>query len=231
MTGAENYGLLALIGMGGGLVSGAVGFAGGILIVPALVATCGIGAMGDAIVVSFFAVLFNSLSSTFENRKARGKEIFWSLIEGAKWYTCGAIGMALAVAILFGQHKDAMPKQLLACLQLLLAASILIPRAWYQNAQLEHGAVKDSLVGAFVGIFIGGASLVGYYGYTAFASASHIATSHSMIDVVGKTELIVSGFVAAPLGVKLQGKVPTATIKNAIVFLLAASSCYVIFLA
>ena len=68
--------LLALIGLGGGLISGAVGLAGGIFLAPALVAWLGTSAMSEAIVDSFFAVLLNSLSSTIENSKMRGSEAF-----------------------------------------------------------------------------------------------------------------------------------------------------------
>ena len=91
------YVLMALIGAGGGLISGAVGLAGGIFIVPALVALLGTQAMGDAVVVSFFAVLLNSLSATIENRKSRGADAYRALVNGAGCYTsrrggCGADG-------------------------------------------------------------------------------------------------------------------------------------------
>lgn len=163
MTGLENYTALGLIGVGGGLISGAVGLAGGIFIVPALIAIYGTNAMGDAIVVSFFAVLFNSLSATIENRKARGRENFWNLIGSAHWYTLGAIFAALSVAVVFGRHKDSIPKGALAGLQLLLAACMLIPRSWYQSSRLKHGKVKDGFVGAIVG---GISTLIGVGGGT-----------------------------------------------------------------
>jgi len=89
-----HYMVMALIGAGGGLISGAVGLAGGIFIVPALVTLLGTQAMGDAIVVSFFAVLLNSLSATIENRKSRGKDAYWVLVNGAgtalAW--CASVG-------------------------------------------------------------------------------------------------------------------------------------------
>ncbi len=258
------YEWLALIGAGGGLISGLVGLAGGIFIVPALVAMYGIQGMGDAIVVSFFAVLFNSLSTSRANLKTKGADIFWALIRDAKWYTYGAIIAAFIVAVLLGQHKDAIPKELLASLQLLLAVCMLIPRGWYEKARIKHSKWKDTIVGAivggistligvgggtytifyfmthgrevkdctltanFVGIFIGMMSLVGYYGYVAVASASHVATSTSTIDTVGKAILIASGVLAGPFGVKLQKKAPAALIKTVIVLILAASSSYVL---
>lgn len=160
---AIDYGLLALIGAGGGFVSGLVGLAGGIVIVPALVAAYGAPALGDAIAISFFAVLFNSLSTTLENRKARGPETFWQLIDGAKWYTGGAIIAAFIVAVLFGQHKNAIPKQLLAILQLILAVCMLIPRPWYEGVRLKHTKFKDTLVGSLVG---GISTLIGVGGGT-----------------------------------------------------------------
>jgi uncharacterized membrane protein YfcA len=61
MLDLETNGLLALVGVGGGLIAGLVGLAGGIFIVPALVSIYGTAGMNDAIAISFFAVLFNSL--------------------------------------------------------------------------------------------------------------------------------------------------------------------------
>jgi uncharacterized protein len=263
----HTYGLLALVGAGGGLIAGIAGLAGGIVIVPALVVIYGTRGMGDAIVVSFFAVLFNSLSATIENRKARGAKQFEDLVKIANFYTLGAIATAFFVAVLFGQHKGAISKPFLASLQLLLAACMLIPRACYEKARMKHGKLKDTIVGSivggvstligvgggtytifyfltrgrdikdctlianFVGIFIGAMSIAGYYGCVAFASPNHIATSHSIIDAVGKAILIIFGIAACPLGVKLQKRLPAGMIKKTIVLTLAASSCYVLFVA
>jgi len=167
-----SYSLLALIGTGGGLISGAVGLAGGIFIVPALVALLGPQAMGDAIVVSFFAVLLNSLSATVENRKSRGSGAYWALVNGAAWYTLGAAVAALIVAILFGRNQAAISKSLLASLQLLLAVCMLIPRTWYENLRTVRGRLKDAAVGSIVG---GVSTLIGVGGgtYTIFYFLIH----------------------------------------------------------
>lgn len=164
--------LLALIGVGGGLIAGLVGLAGGIFIVPALVGIYGPAGMGDAIVASFFAVLLNSLSTSRANLKAVGPEAYWQLIRGANWYTLGAIAASCLVAVHFGQHKDAIPKQLLAGLQLLLAVCMFVPRAWYEEARLAHGRWRDSIVGALVG---GTSTLIGVGGgtYTIFYFMVH----------------------------------------------------------
>lgn len=166
------YVLMALIGAGGGLISGAVGLAGGIFIVPALVAMLGTQAMGDAVVVSFFAVLLNSLSATIENRKSRGKDAYQALVNGAGWYTSGAALAALMVAILFGRHQDAISKPLLASLQLLLAICMLIPRRWYEKLRAARNRLKDTAVGAIVG---GVSTLIGVGGgtYTIFYFLVH----------------------------------------------------------
>jgi len=167
-----HYVLMALIGAGGGLISGTVGLAGGIFIVPALVALLGTQAMGDAISVSFFAVLLNSLSSTIENRKSRGKGAYWALVNGAGWYTSGAAVAALIVAILFGRHQDAISKPLLASLQLLLAICMLIPRRWYESLRAARTRLKDATVGSIVG---GVSTLIGVGGgtYTIFYFLVH----------------------------------------------------------
>ena len=166
------FALMALIGAGGGLISGAVGLAGGIFIVPALVALLGVQALGDAIVVSFFAVLLNSFSATIENRKSRGKDAYWALVDGAGWYIWAAALAALFVAILFGRHQDAMPKALLAALQLLLALCMLLPRRWVENVRARRTRWKDATVGAVVG---GVSTLIGVGGgtYTIFYFLIH----------------------------------------------------------
>ena len=166
------YVLMALIGAAGGLISGAVGLAGGIFIVPALVALLGTQAMGDAIVVSFFAVLLNSLSATIENRKSRGEKAYRALVNGAGWYTCGAAVAALTVSILFGRHQDAISKTMLASLQLLLAVCMLIPRRWYENLRTARNRLKDAAVGSIVG---GVSTLIGVGGgtYTIFYFLVH----------------------------------------------------------
>ncbi|WP_280154160.1 sulfite exporter TauE/SafE family protein [Piscinibacter sp. XHJ-5] len=172
MTTFQAYPLLALVGAGGGLVSGAVGLAGGIFIVPALVALFGTEAMGDAIVVSFFAVLFNSLSATLENRKSRGAAAYWQLVKGARLYAGAAAVAALAVAAFFGRRPDAVAKPLLAALQLLLAVCMLIPRSWYEHLRAARSRVKDAVVGAIVG---GASTLIGVGGgtYTMFYFLVH----------------------------------------------------------
>jgi len=254
--------LLALIGAGGGLISGAVGLAGGIFIVPALVALFGTSAMGDAIVVSFLSVLFNSLSATLENHKSRGPDAYWGLIKGARLYTLGAAAAALLVAVVFGQHKEAVSKPLLASLQLLLAVCMLVPRAWYENLRVARSRLKDAPVGSivggvstligvgggtytmfyflvhgrqvkdctltsnFVGIFIGLMGVVGYYGTTLLSPG--LLPQHPAIDALGKVVLITFGVIASPLGVRLQARLPAATIKKAVVLILASSSAYVL---
>lgn len=256
--------LLAIVGLCGGVIAGLVGLAGGIFIVPALVAMYGAASMGDAIVVSFFAVLFNSVATSRANLRAVGPDVYWNLIRGAHWYTSGAIGASLLVAVLFGQHINAIPKQLLAALQLMLAMCMLIPRAWYEQFRFGHSGLKDTTAGAmvggistligvgggtytifyflihgraikdctltanFVGIFIGLMSIVGYYGYAAFASFGNVAGA-SVIDATGKIILFVAGALAAPIGVMLQRKAPAALIKRLIVFFLLASSSSVLF--
>ena len=260
----ESYFLLALVGLSGGLISGLVGLAGGIFIVPALVAIYGTQAMGDAIVVSYFSVVFNSLATSHTNFKNVGREAYLSLIRGANWFLYFAIIASVLVAIAFGHHKDAIPKELLAGLQLMLALCMLVPRSWYEAARFNRNKFKDGFVGTlvggistligvgggtyticyfmvhgravkdctltanFVGIFIGLASLTGYFGYMFFAAGPEVNSGQSIISMSGKVVLIMAGVVAAPIGVKLQSMTPAHLIKRIIVLLLAASSSYVL---
>ncbi|MBI2733629.1 MAG: TSUP family transporter, partial [Aquabacterium sp.] len=56
--------MLLVAGALSGLIAGLVGLAGGIVIVPVLVWLYGPPVIHDAIVVSWFAVLFNSIGAT-----------------------------------------------------------------------------------------------------------------------------------------------------------------------
>lgn len=257
----ELYLLLGVTGMAGGLIAGTVGLAGGIFIVPALVALLGTQAMGEAIAISFFAVLTNSLSATLENRKLRGPAGFRALTGDARWYTLGAGSAALFVAGAFGRHPQAIPTTVLASLQLLLATCMLVPRRWYEHLRAAHSPWKDtsfgSLVGAmstligvgggtytifyflmhgrsikdctatsnFVGIFIGLMGLVGYHGAALAGGATPAAVA---IDGWGQLILIGAGFVATPLGVRWQSRLPAVAIRRAVVLSLALSSSWVL---
>lgn len=163
MTAYASYVLLALVGASGGLVAGVVGLAGGIVIVPLIVLIYGAAGMSDAIVVSFFAVFFNSLSTTLANRRARGKQEFRALTGSVRWYTLGALLAALVVAALFGHYRNGISRQLLAGLQLALALCMLMPRSWYDDARFHANPVRDAAVGSVVG---GLSTLIGVGGGT-----------------------------------------------------------------
>lgn len=164
--------LLALIGCVSGLISGSVGLAGGIFLVPAVVALVGPGAVAEAIVVSFFAVLLNSLSATLANRRARGGDAFRALILETGWYTSGAAATALAVSITVGRHPGAVPHHLLSALQLLLAVCMVVPRRWIERWHALQNPPKDAAAGALVG---GLSTLIGVGGgtYTIFYFLVH----------------------------------------------------------
>jgi len=164
--------LLALIGGVGGLISGSVGLAGGIFLVPAVVALIGPGAIAEAIVVSFFAVLLNSLSATLANRRVRGGDAFRALILGTGWYTGGAAFTALVVAATVGRHPGMASTHLVAALQLLLAVCMLVPRRWIERWHALQTPPKDALAGAVVG---GLSTLIGVGGgtYTIFYFLIH----------------------------------------------------------
>ena len=261
----ESYGLLAMVGLVGGVISGLVGLAGGIFIVPALVAIYGVSAMADAIVVSYFAVLFNSMAASRTNLQVVGQRAYLALIKNANTFILSATTASILIAIAFGHYKNVVPKQLLAGLQLMLALCMLLPRAWYEKTKFRPNNIKNGIVGAFVGgistligvgggtytifyflihgwqirnctlianfvgIFIGLASIMGYFGYVFFTPAEYSNTGQHTIDAMGKVILIIAGMFAAPSGVKLQSVMPARMIKRLIVVMLAISSSYVMF--
>jgi uncharacterized membrane protein YfcA len=172
MSNIEILLLLALIGAMSGLICGLVGLAGGIIIVPGLVTLFGPQCMPEAIVISFFVVLLNSLSASRANWRIKGAEQYWALINRARWFTLGAIGASCAVAFLFGQNENCISIQMLAFMQMLLAFCMSIPLAWFEACRFDRAKWKDSTVGSIVG---GVSTLIGVSGgtYTIFYFMIH----------------------------------------------------------
>jgi len=173
---------LILIGICAGILSGLTGLGGGIIIVPMIIFCFGSNALIDAVIISFYAVFFNSISATRSKRnlliqagaaelvdgewKQTGKEDFKKLILLAMYYLIGIIFGSLVIAYVFGAHKALVSKNLIAIFQLILAVSMLIPlslwKKWFGSAVIQNRWL-DIGFGWFIGCF---STLIGVGGGT-----------------------------------------------------------------
>ena len=155
--------ILALIGAVSGLIAGLVGLAGGIVVVPALIWLYGPVVLHDAIVVSWFAVLFNSIGAATKQLKMRNAKERIQLWRGARFFLLGAVVITPLVALLASEAKHFVTPALVAILQLCLAAVML----WPISEQPENKAPRRRLMDASFGGVIGGVStLIGVGGGT-----------------------------------------------------------------
>jgi len=273
---------IVFIGLLAGTVSGLTGLGGGIVIVPLIVVFFGSEALIDAVVVSFYAVFFNSISATRSKRKAMinaGKPIivnnksissgyveFNQLILTARSYVIGVILASLSIGYIFGGHQNLVSKNLISLYQMLLGGMMLVPLIWWEKwfgksviyinrfyefligyligcfstvigvgggtftllyfhikKKLDLG--KCSCISNFVGIFVGGMSIVGYW------SAHQLSDTNSnqLFDIYQTILMVGAGFLAAPIGVKLQSKCDVKIVKNIIAILLVNSALFIFF--
>jgi uncharacterized membrane protein YfcA len=182
---------LILIGICAGILSGLTGLGGGIIIVPMIILCFGSNALIDAVIISFYAVFFNSISATRSKRnllieagaaelvdgewKHTGKEDFKKIILLAMYYLIGIIVGCSVIAYIFGAHKELVSKNLIAIFQLILAVSMLIPltlwKNWFGSAVIKNPWL-DIGFGWFIGCFStmigvgGGTSTMLYFNIT-----------------------------------------------------------------
>ena len=250
--------LLALVGAFAGVIAGLVGLAGGIVVVPALTWMYGPDALHSAIVISWFSVLFNSIGAVSKQLRMRTPVERKQLISGARWFLIGAVVVTPLISVLASEAKHLVNKELVAVLQLCLAAVMFWPiseqaRARTPNAALDasfggiiggvstligvgggtytiayfvYGAgarFRDAIATAnLTGLTIGTLSVVGYLSsQVLFQQPAHEA---GPISIYGMAAIIVTGVVAAPLGVRLSQKLPTKTLRQILIFALMVSA-------
>jgi uncharacterized protein len=173
---------LIFIGVGAGILSGLTGLGGGIIIVPMIILCFGSSALIDAVILSFYAVFFNSISATRSKRNLliaagapelvegewvhTGKEEFKKIILLAVFYLVGIITGSFVVGYIFGAHTSMVSKNLIAIFQLILAIAMLIPltlwKKWFGSAVISNRFL-DILFGLFIGSF---STLIGVGGGT-----------------------------------------------------------------
>jgi uncharacterized membrane protein YfcA len=154
--------LLAIVGAASGFIAGLVGLAGGIVIVPALIWMYGPPALHAAIITSWFAVLFNSFGAASKQWRMRSPEERAALFEQLRWYLLGAVLVTPAVSAAASRHAGLVSNQLIAGLQLCLAAVMLYPVSEKQ-AVPRPNRVRDA---SFGGLIAGVSTLIGVGGGT-----------------------------------------------------------------
>jgi len=144
------YLTLLLAGALSGLVAGIAGLGGGTVIVPVLVWLYGHAALHDAIVVSWFAVLFNSASAAFQQYRTRSPEERSQLIATSKYFLGGVLIVTPVVAMLMSGVKHAVTPAMVGALQLTLAAALVWPRREAAEPRVMSRRI-DTGFGALVG--------------------------------------------------------------------------------
>jgi uncharacterized membrane protein YfcA len=190
---------LLLTGAASGFIAGLVGLAGGIVVVPALTWLYGPAALHDAIVISWFAVFFNSIGAALKQLKMRNALERKTLLQGARYFLLGAVVITPLVALVASEAKKLVSPQLVAILQLCLAGVMLWPMA-EQQARKSTGGWKDASFGGLIGgvstlIGVGGGTYtIAYFVYGAGAKfRDAIATANLTGLTVGA--LSVAGYL------------------------------------
>jgi len=253
--------LLTLVGALSGVIAGLVGLAGGIVVVPALTWMYGPSALHTAIVISWFSVLFNSVGAASKQLRMRTPEERGRLLSSARWFLAGVVVITPLVALLASEAKHLVSKELVAVLQLCLAAVMLWPVSeasqqkparpvldasfgglisgvstligvgggTYTIAYFVYGAgarFRDAIATAnLTGLTVGALSVAGYLSsQVLFQQHGAVAQAAGPISMGGMVAMIVSGVLAAPLGVKLSHRLPTKTLRQILIFALMVSA-------
>ena len=193
---------LALIGSVSGLIAGLVGLAGGIVVVPALTWLYGPAVLHDAIVVSWFAVLFNSIGAAVKQLKIRDAQERRQLLEGARFFLLGAVVITPLVALVASEAKRLVTPHLVATLQLCLASVMLWPMRTENEAQTPQRGVVDASFGGLIG---GVSTLIGVGGgtytiaYFVYGTGSKFRDAIATANLTGLTigALSVAGYLVS----------------------------------
>ncbi|WP_290646752.1 sulfite exporter TauE/SafE family protein [Aquabacterium sp.] len=191
--------MLLLAGALSGLIAGLVGLAGGIVIVPVLVWLYGPPVIHDAIVVSWFAVLFNSIGATVKQLRIRTRQERLVLLSGARYFMMGVFFITPLVACLAGGAKSFVSPRLVAILQLCLAMVMLWP-VKEQDERRDPSRIRDLSFGGAIG---GVSALIGVGGgtytiaYFVYGAGVRFKDAIATANIIGSTVgfLSVTGYV------------------------------------
>ncbi len=202
--------LLGLVGSLSGLIAGLVGLAGGIVIVPALVWMYGPNALHAAIITSWFAVLCNSFGAASKQWKIRSAEERSVLLQQVRWYLFGAVLVTPAVSAAASGHPGVVSNQVIAVLQLCLAAVMLWPVSEKQ-AIPRPNRIRDASFGGLIAalstlIGVGGGTYTIAYFVYGFGARFRDAIAIANVTGLAVGVFSVIGYAAAALLTDSGGK-------------------------
>lgn len=187
--------VLLLTGALSGFIAGLVGLAGGIVVVPALTWLYGNAALHDAIVISWFAVLFNSVGAATKQYRIRTPEERTEIISSSRFYVLGAVVITPLVALTLNGARHLVTPSLVAVLQLCLAAVMLWP-----VSESPGERPSNKLVDIFFGGLIGGVStLIGVGGGTYTIAYFVYAAKRKFQDAIATANM--TGLIIGALSV------------------------------
>lgn len=206
-----------VIGILSGLVAGLVGLAGGIVVVPALTWLYGTDILIDAIIVSWFAVFFNSISAAWKQLKVRTSAERNALYFDARYFLIGAVVITPMVAMLFSSTRDFINVKVVAILQLCLAGAMLIPVKPLEVGTNEARPRKrlDVLFGGIIG---GVSTLIGVGGGTYTVAYFVMVAKRKFQDAIATANLtgLVIGTLSI-LGYATSSLIPNAHASSSVV--------------
>lgn len=176
-----------------------VGLAGGIVVVPALTWLYGPIALHDAIIVSWFAVLCNSIGAAAKQMKIRDAFDRVQLLYSARFFLLGAILITPMVSMVASDAKTIITPHLVAVLQLCLAAAML----WPIKEKDEPRSTRSFIDATFGGLIGGVSTLIGVGGgtytiaYFVYGAGSRFRDAIATANLAGLTigALSVAGYL------------------------------------
>ncbi|MBW8831960.1 MAG: sulfite exporter TauE/SafE family protein [Burkholderiales bacterium] len=160
------YLTLLMAGALSGLVAGLAGLGGGTVIVPVLVWLYGDAALHDAIVVSWFAVLFNSASAATRQYKLRSSEERSQLIAASKYFLIGVLVVTPITALVLTGIPSVLTPTIVGALQITLAAALM-----WQPAQSTEPRTMNKAFDTGWGALVAAASTLIGIGGGAYTTA------------------------------------------------------------
>ena len=109
------------------MISGMIGFAGGIVVVPALTWLFGMGALQDAIITSWFAVSLNSVCAAISQYKVRRPDERAAILACSHYYLAGTMLIVPFIAITLNTAMHFVTPKAVGGFYVCLAIGMLIP--------------------------------------------------------------------------------------------------------